>query len=122
MNAESPDTTAELKTMVLKVLRRCYDPEIPVNIYDLGLIYELDVEPSGQVKIRMTLTAPNCPVAGTLPQEVKSRVAEAEGVTGVEVELTWDPPWSPSRMSQAAKLQLGIDSEESSARIVRFGS
>ena len=112
---------AALEKQVMNVLRGCYDPEIPVNIYELGLIYGLDVTPAGEVNLRMTLTAPNCPVAGTLPQEVKSRIAAIPGVTNVDVELAWDLPWSVDKMSEAAKLELGIDPVDSSARIVRFG-
>ena len=119
--SDNTDRTA-LEKQVMKVLRSCYDPEIPVNIYELGLIYGIETTAAGEVKIRMTLTAPNCPVAGSLPQEVKSKVGEIPGVSDVTVELTWDPPWSVEKMSEAAKLQLGIDPVESSARIVRFGS
>jgi FeS assembly SUF system protein len=110
-----------LEKKVIETLRQIYDPEIPVNIYELGLIYGLQVEPSGAVTIRMTLTAPSCPVAGILPGEVESKVSAVPGVTGVKVELTWDPPWSVDKMSDAAKLQLGIDPLDSSARVVRFG-
>ncbi len=99
----------ELEKQVIRALRMCFDPEIPVNIYDLGLIYGLSVDPSGKVGIRMTLTAPNCPVAGTLPGEVESRVRAVAGVTDVSVELTFDPPWGPERMSEAARLNLGLD-------------
>ncbi len=112
----------DLRKQVVKVLRTCHDPEIPVNIHDLGLIYGIHVEARGKVRITMTLTAPNCPVAGTLPAEVRSKVAAIPGVEEVEVELTWDPPWSVERMSEAAKLQLGIDPVDSSACVVRFGS
>ena len=124
MNEHRPEQTAttDLKAQVIKVLRSCHDPEIPVNIYELGLIYGIDTDQAGKVSITMTLTAPNCPVAGTLPQEVKSKVSEIPGTTDVNVELTWDPPWSVDKMSEAAKLQLGIDPLESSARTVRFGS
>jgi FeS assembly SUF system protein len=98
-----------LREQVIQALRRVYDPEIPVNIYDLGLVYGLDIDEAGFVAIRMTLTAPNCPVAGSLPAEVEARVKAVEGVTGVKVDLVFDPPWTPSRMSDAAKLQLGFD-------------
>jgi nitrogen fixation NifU-like protein len=94
--------------IVIRALRECYDPEIPVNIYDLGLIYDLKIDPSGKVDIRMTLTAPGCPVAGSLPEYIKSKVAAVPGVTEVTVELTFDPPWTNARMSEAARLQLGI--------------
>ena len=98
----------KLRDKVIEALRTCYDPEIPVNIYDLGLIYELDVEPSGAVGIRMTLTAPGCPVAGSLPGEVERKVREVPGVKGAKVELVWDPPWDMSRLSEAARIQLGM--------------
>lgn len=98
----------ELENAVVEVLQTIYDPEIPVNIYELGLIYDLDVQPSGHVHIQMTLTAPACPVAGTLPGEIQAKVAEVPGVAGAEVELVWEPSWDPSRMSEAARLQLGM--------------
>jgi FeS assembly SUF system protein len=93
---------------VIDALRTCYDPEIPVNIYELGLIYEVTVQPTGEVGIRMTLTSPNCPVAEVLPGEVESKVRAVPGVKDTKVELVWDPPWEPSRMSEVAKLQLGM--------------
>jgi FeS assembly SUF system protein len=85
-----------------------YDPEIPVDIYELGLIYDLDVKDDGRVDIKMTLTAPGCPVAGTMPGMVEEAVTRVAGVTDVSVELVWDPPWDPSRMSEAAKLELNM--------------
>ncbi|MBP0639765.1 SUF system Fe-S cluster assembly protein [Cupriavidus sp. AcVe19-6a] len=98
-----------LEGRVIAALRTVYDPEIPVNIYDLGLIYQLSVdESSGKVGIRMTLTAPGCPVAQTFPSVVEDAVMEASGVHEVEVELVWDPPWSRERMSEAARLELGL--------------
>jgi len=97
-----------LQDQVIDALRTCYDPEIPVNIYELGLIYELNVEDSGLVRIKMTLTAPNCPVAGSLPGEVERKVRAVPGVTDVEVELVWDPPWDRSRLSPSALIQLGM--------------
>ncbi len=100
--------TEALKNQVIEALRTCYDPEIPVNIYELGLIYELNVTESGAVDIKMTLTAPACPVAGSLPGEVERKVRAVSGVTDARVELVWDPPWSPNRMSQAALVQLGL--------------
>jgi FeS assembly SUF system protein len=103
-----PIESPTLETQVVDALRTVYDPEIPVNIYELGLIYELNVEPSGQVNIKMTLTAPGCPVAGSLPQQVEDVVKAVPGVTGASVELVWDPPWNMNRMSDAAKLQLGL--------------
>jgi FeS assembly SUF system protein len=97
-----------LEERVLAALRSVFDPEIPVNIYDLGLIYDLKIDPSGSVSIRMTLTSPACPVAGSLPGEVQARVQAVSGVTAVNVELVWDPPWSMSRMSDEARLQAGL--------------
>lgn len=111
---------AKLEKAVIKAIRQCFDPEIPVNIYDLGLIYKLAVDPSGKVDVLMTLTAPNCPVAGTLPGEVKSALSAVDGVTEVNVELTFEPPWNPGRMSDAAKLELGVDLVEPSPRVTRF--
>src|ERR1051325_2282629 len=100
---------SELQAKVVEAFRTCYDPEIPVNIYDLGLIYDLKVEPSGQAYIKMTLTAPGCPVAGSLPAEGEAEARSGPGITGVKLELVWAPPWDRSRMSDAAKLQLGFD-------------
>src|SRR5436305_11183638 len=90
---------ATLEERVIAALRTCRDPEIPVNIYDLGLIYDLKVDPAGAVAIRMTLTSPACPVAGSLVEEVRSRVRAVPGVTSAAVDLVWDPPWDRSRMS-----------------------
>ena len=98
-----------LKEDIVAALRNVYDPEMPVNIYELGLIYNLDVDDAGNARILMTLTAPNCPVAGSLPAEVERRARAVEGVASVKLELTFDPPWSKDRMSEAAKLALGID-------------
>jgi FeS assembly SUF system protein len=97
-----------LEERVIAAVRSCYDPEIPLNIYDLGLIYELKVDPAGKVAIRMTLTTPACPVAGSLPGEVRSRVLAVPGVNAADVELVWDPPWDKDRMSEEARLQLGL--------------
>ncbi len=97
-----------LKRRVIAALSTLYDPELPVNIYDLGLIYDLDIAADGRVDIRMTLTAPGCPVAQTFPAQVERTVAEVEGVTSAHVEIVWDPPWDQSRMSEAARLQLGL--------------
>jgi FeS assembly SUF system protein len=98
-----------LKEQVIAALKKVYDPEMPVNIYELGLIYSIQAGDAGDVQIRMTLTAPNCPVAGTLPVEVERAVRAVPGVTSVNLELTFDPPWSKARMSEAAKLALGIE-------------
>jgi FeS assembly SUF system protein len=104
----SPFKTLDLESNVIEGIRQCYDPEIPVNIYDLGLIYQVDVQPSGEVNVKMTLTSPMCPVAGTLPPEVEQRVRDVPGVTDASVEVVWDPPWNPDMMSEAAKLDLGF--------------
>ena len=98
----------ELHEAVVEALGSVFDPEIPVNIYELGLVYNIEITAAGFVSIEMTLTSPGCPVARSLPGEVESRVAMVSGVTGVRVELVWDPPWSPERMSEAAKLELGF--------------
>ncbi len=97
-----------LEPKVIEAISEVYDPEIPVNIWELGLIYDLRVDPGGAVAVRMTLTAPACPSAQTLPVEVERRVREVEGVTDVTVEVVWEPPWTTDRMSEAAKLQLGM--------------
>jgi FeS assembly SUF system protein len=97
-----------LETKITDALRTIFDPEIPVNIYDLGLIYEVDMEADRNIKIKMTLTSPNCPAAEILPGEVQSKIETIPGVSGVEVEIVWDPPWSPDMMSDAAKLELGF--------------
>lgn len=98
-----------LKDQIVAAMKKVYDPEMPVNIYELGLIYGLDVDPDGNVGIRMTLTAPNCPVAGILPAQVETAARAVPGVKSVKLELTFDPPWSKDRMSEAAKLALGIE-------------
>ncbi len=97
-----------LKDKVIEVLRTCYDPEIPVDIYELGLIYEIDVSPEGDVFIKMTLTSPACPVAGSLPPEVEHKIAALDGVRSAKVEIVWEPIWTPEKMTEAAKLQLGM--------------
>ena len=101
-------TLEELREEVIETLKTCYDPEIPVNIYDLGLVYEIKVDVDGKVKIVMTLTSPMCPVAESLPREVQYRIEEIEQVTGVEVKMVWDPPWHPGMMSEDAKLELNM--------------
>lgn len=93
---------------VIEALRTCYDPEIPVNIYELGLVYEVRVEPTGEVYVKMTLTSPNCPVAGSLPIEVKEKVKTVPNVSSVKLDLVWEPMWDPSKMTEAARLQLGL--------------
>ena len=103
-----PMSPEVLKEDVISAIRECYDPEIPVNIYDLGLIYDVAVSQEARVDLVMTLTSPHCPVAEILPEQVKSRVSQVEGVDEVELELTWDPPWNPDMMSEDAKLELGF--------------
>jgi len=102
-------TTPTLEERVIENLKGIFDPEIPVNIYDLGLIYTIVVDDeSGDVKIDMTLTSPNCPVAQTFPQTVQDSILKVSGVSGVAVELVWDPPWDKERMSEVAKLELNM--------------
>ncbi|MCU0690927.1 MAG: iron-sulfur cluster assembly protein [Polyangiaceae bacterium] len=96
------------KEDIIDVLRNCYDPEIPVNIYELGLVYGVLVTEDGEVSVSMTLTAPACPVADILPREIEERLYNVPGVRRAKVELIWEPPWSPERMSEAARLQLGM--------------
>ena len=97
-----------LKEAVITALKGVYDPEIPVNIYDLGLIYDVSIDKEGHVAIQMTLTTPGCPVAQTFPGTVEQAVNQVEGVRDCSVELVWDPPWSQERMTEAARLELGI--------------
>jgi FeS assembly SUF system protein len=108
-----------LEDQVIAALKTVYDPEMPVNIYELGLIYGLAVDAAGGVAVQMTLTAPNCPVAGSLPAEVERAVRAVPGVSDVRLELTFDPPWSKDRMSEAAKLALGLEDIIPIARIRR---
>lgn len=108
-----------LKDQVIAALKKVYDPEMPVNIYELGLIYGCEVDEQGRAAILMTLTAPNCPVAGSLPAEVERAARAVPGVTAVKLELTFDPPWSKDRMSEAAKLALGIEDIIPIARLRR---
>ena len=102
------DETAAIHAEVVEAISSVYDPEIPVNIYELGLIYDIAVSPGPNVELVMTLTSPMCPVAETLPIEVEARVRGIEMVNDVHVELTWDPPWTPEMMTEAAKLELGF--------------
>jgi FeS assembly SUF system protein len=108
-----------LHDQVIAALKKVYDPEMPVNIYELGLIYDATVSPDGHASIRMTLTAPNCPVAGSLPGEVERAVRAVPGITDVKLELTFDPPWTKARMSEAAKLALGLEDIIPIARLQR---
>ncbi len=102
----SPEQT--LQTRIIAGLQQIYDPEIPVNIYDLGLIYGVDVDAEQQVDIQMTLTAPGCPVAHTFPGMVENEISKIDGVNGVTVEIVWDPPWTQDRITEAARLELGL--------------
>jgi FeS assembly SUF system protein len=114
MEGQRPEATqAEqaddpIRKGVIDVLRTVYDPEIPVDIYELGLVYDVQVREGGGVYIRMTLTSPMCPVAETLPPEVEAKARSVPGVREVEVDVVWDPPWSPAMMSEAARLELGF--------------
>ena len=107
--ADGEVDTAALEAKIVEVLRTVYDPEIPVNIHELGMIYEVRVNPDdASAYVKMTLTTPACPVAGTLPGEVETKVATVPGVSSARVELVWDPSWNPSMMTEAAKLQTGL--------------
>jgi FeS assembly SUF system protein len=113
LSADSADTTRPaavdaLGERVIEALRTVYDPEIPVNIFELGLVYKVDIDDDQRVHIEMTLTSPACPVAGTLPDEVKDRVEAIEGVQGATVDVVWDPPWHPGMMTEEAQLELGM--------------
>ena len=99
----------QIRSGLVDVLKTVYDPEIPVDIWELGLIYDLDVDEGGSVNIRMTLTSPMCPVAETLPPEVEAKARSVAGVSEVKLDLVWDPPWSPSMMSEAARLEMNLE-------------
>ncbi len=99
---------AALREKIIEQLKTVYDPEIPVDIYELGLVYEVAVDAEGRAAIRMTLTSPMCPAAEMLPPEVETKARSVEGVSSVQLDLVWDPPWTPERMSDAAKLELGM--------------
>jgi FeS assembly SUF system protein len=98
----------ELKDQIIAEVKKIYDPEIPVNIYELGLIYDIQVDKNNNVKVNMTLTSPNCPVAESLPKEVKDSIIGVKGVKKVDLDLVWDPPWDKSMMSESAKLELNL--------------
>ena len=98
----------ELKEKIIEEIKKIYDPEIPVNIYDLGLIYDIKVEDKNTAKVKMTLTSPNCPVAESLPKEVKDGIMQVEGIDNVDLDIVWDPPWNQTMMSEAAKLELNL--------------
>ena len=99
---------SDIKNQVIEKIKQIYDPEIPVNIYELGLIYNIKIDENNNVKIDMTLTSPNCPVAESLPKEVKDSIMNVEGVKDITLDLVWDPPWDKSMMSEAAKLELNL--------------
>ena len=99
---------SNLKEEVIKEIKKIFDPEIPVNIYELGLIYKIDIIEEKKVNIDMTLTTPNCPVADSLPKMVKNNILKIEGVSDVDLKLIWDPPWTKDKMSEAAKLELNL--------------
>jgi len=105
---EAPEAMREIGEKIVEQLKTVFDPEIPVDIYELGLVYKVQVDAEGATTIRMTLTSPMCPAAEELPPEVESKARSVEGVTAVTLDLVWDPPWSPAMMSEAAKLELGM--------------
>ena len=98
----------DLKQKIIKEIKKVYDPEIPVNIYELGLIYKIDIDKKNNVKVDMTLTTPNCPAADSLPKQVKEYIMNVKGVSDVKLNLVWEPPWDKSKMSEAAKLELNL--------------
>ena len=99
---------SDIKSKVIEAVKKIYDPEIPVNIYELGLIYKIDVDEKNKVNVDMTLTSPNCPVAESLPNEVKENIKKIDGVSDVDLNLVWEPPWDKDKMSEAAKLELNL--------------
>lgn len=108
MEPETKPEPSPLAAEVVKALKTCYDPEIPVNIYEMGLVYGVDITPANEVTVRMTLTSPSCPAAQSLPSEVQAKAGLVPGVASAKVELVWEPQWNPNMMSEAAKLQLGL--------------
>ena len=104
----APDDGSGLRERIIEILKTCYDPEIPVDIYELGLIYDIDIDAGSNVAVKMTLTSPMCPVAGSLPPEVEHKIAGVEGVRDVRVDLVWDPPWDKEMMTLEAKLRLNL--------------
>ena len=99
---------SELKEKIVSEIKKIYDPEIPVNIYELGLIYKIEIDDKNKVEVEMTLTSPNCPVAESLPKMVKDNILKLDGVDDVDLKLVWDPPWTKDKMSEAAKLELNL--------------
>jgi FeS assembly SUF system protein len=108
MNQPNNASLEDLDDRVIGAIKTCYDPEIPVNIHELGLIYQVRVTREGAVTVLMTLTAPNCPAAQSLPAEVREKILSLPGVSAADVQVVWDPPWTPERMSEAARLELGF--------------
>ena len=100
---------SDIKSKVIEQIKKIYDPEIPVNIYELGLIYKIEVDDKNKVNVDMTLTSPNCPVAESLPKEVKDNIMKIDGVSDVNLNLVWEPPWNQDKMSEAAKLELNLN-------------
>ena len=98
----------DLKNKVIEEIKKIYDPEIPINIYELGLIYNIEVDEKKKVNIEMTLTSPNCPVAESLPNQVKDNIMKVDGVSDVDLKLVWEPPWNKDKMSEVAKLELNL--------------
>jgi len=99
---------SDIKSKIIEEIKKIYDPEIPVNIYELGLIYKIEVDNNNKVNVDMTLTSPNCPVAESLPKEVKNNIMKIEGISDVNLNLVWEPPWDKDKMSEAAKLELNL--------------
>ena len=108
MNDAKQEETQDINDRIVEILKTVYDPVIPVDIYELGLIYKIEIDDDGKVRVEMTLTSPACPVAGTLPVEVEQKTRSVDGVNDAKVEVVWDPPWTTDMMSEAAKLQLNL--------------
>jgi FeS assembly SUF system protein len=104
----TPEQQEAITEQVVAAIKTCFDPEIPINIYELGLIYDIDVATTGVVTVKMTLTSPGCPAAASLPPEVQAKVKSVPGVAAAKVDVVWEPPWTPDRMTEEARLQLGI--------------
>tara|TARA_B000000475_G_scaffold100210_1_gene81201 strand:- start:371 stop:721 length:351 start_codon:yes stop_codon:yes gene_type:complete len=107
-NVSNREKMSELKEKIVSEIKKIYDPEIPVNIYELGLIYKIEIDDKNKVEVEMTLTSPNCPVAESLPKMVKDNILSVEGVSDVDLKLVWSPPWTKDKMSEAAKLELNL--------------
>ena len=107
-NVSNRNKMSELKEKIVSEIKKIYDPEIPVNIYELGLIYKIEIDNKNKVEVEMTLTSPNCPVAESLPKMVKDNILSVEGVSDVDLKLVWSPPWTKDKMSEAAKLELNL--------------